>query len=103
MKPDGPPDNRITCATCKNAKLHATGNFCMRLRIGITVKVPLRCVSYMPDHIERDQTPGKERWPGLRAELAAARSEAVVPELSAKAYQSTDDMDAAEAYANAQR
>lgn len=72
MRPDGLPDDRVTCATCKH--LDAETNWCRALRVRTIATVPFRCMTYVPVYAEPDQRTGAERWPTLKANIEEARA-----------------------------
>ncbi len=72
MTPDGLPDDRITCATCTS--FDQESRWCRALKVRTVADVPFRCMSYTPAYGEPDTRTGRERWPTLKADIAAARA-----------------------------
>ena len=70
-KPVPFPDDRRTCSQCQNLR----GRVCGIAKPGGVVSANLgyrpaiaslqRCVGYLPNTIDYNQRPGRERWPGL--------------------------------------
>lgn len=68
---DAVPDDRRTCSQCLNLR----GRVCGIAKPGGVVSANLgyrpaiaslqRCVGYLPNTIDYNQRPGRERWPGL--------------------------------------
>lgn len=68
---DGLPDNRITCATCK--QWAAMPERCRVFHLPKDPKMPRRCMHYQPTAADPDQRKPIERWGDLEAHIREAR------------------------------
>lgn len=70
---DGLPDDRITCATCRNL-IPWSGKCREQERYGAVLKdLPCRCIAYSPLPQVKDQRTGAQRWPTLTLTIAEVR------------------------------